>query len=99
MEFSFNRQKIGEILVSTGRITSTQHLYVMDKLGTEGLRFGEICLREGFLVEDALARALAEQFGLEYVDLQGFRLEEAVLHSLPSDAMYRHNFIPLEQDG
>ena len=97
---SFNRYKIGEILVNNGSLTPSQHMYVMDKLpGEGGVRFGEICLREGLISEIALAQALAEQFGLEYVDLQGFKLDESVLNSIPSDAIYRYHFIPLEQDN
>jgi type IV pilus assembly protein PilB len=99
MDTSFTRKKIGEILVDKGVLTPSQHIYVMDKLATEGERYGEICLREGFLTEEALSRALAEQFGLEYLDLQGFRLDPAVLNSLPSDTMYRYQFVPVEARG
>lgn len=95
----FRIRKIGEILIENGVLTPTQHLYVMDKQVTEGARYGELCLREGLLTEEALSRALAEQFGLEFVDLQGFKPDENVLGSIPSDAMFRYNFIPLEQDG
>lgn len=80
-------------------MTPSQHLYVMDKLATEDVRYGEICLREGLLSEEAFYRALAEQFGLEYIDLQGFKLDETILNSIPPDAMYRHHFIPLAQQG
>ena len=80
-------------------MTSSQHFYIMDKLATEGVRYGEVCLREGLLTDEAFSRALAEQFGLEYLDLQGFKIDEAVLNSIPPDAMYRYHFIPLEQIG
>lgn len=99
MNQSYNRKKIGELLVDKGLLTPAQHLYVMDRLAVEGVRYGELCLKEGLLTEEAFSRALAEQFGLEYVDLQSFRMDEAVLNSIPPDAMYRHHFIPLEQQG
>jgi type IV pilus assembly protein PilB len=96
MDTSFKRRKIGEILVDKGVLTPSQHIYVMDKMATEGARYGELCFREGFLTEEDFSRALAEQFGLEFLDLQGVRLDPAVLNSIPSDAMYRYNFVPLE---
>lgn len=99
MDNSFKRNKIGEILLNKGMLTPSQHLYVMDKLATEGVRYGEICLRDGLLTEEAFSCALAEQFGLEYVSLQGFKMDEAVLNSIPPDAMYRYHFIPLELQG
>ena len=99
MEQPFKRKKIGEILLDRGTLTPSQHLYVMDKLATEGVRYGEICLREGLLTDEAFSRALAEQFGLEYVELQDFKLDEAVLNSIPPDAMFRYHFVPLEEHG
>jgi type IV pilus assembly protein PilB len=99
MNQMFNRFKIGDILVNSGKLTPSQHMYVMDKLAVEELRFGEICIREGFLTEEEVTRALAEQFGLEYIDLQDFRMDEAIVNSIPSDATYRYNFIPLELLG
>lgn len=95
----FKRSKIGEILLEKGVLTPSQHLYVMDKLATAGVRYGEICVREGFLSEETFSRALAEQFGVEYIDLQGFKLDESVLNTIPPDAMYRYHFIPLEAQG
>lgn len=99
MDQPFKSKKIGEILLDRGTLTPSQHLYVMDKLSIEGVRYGEICLREGLLTDEAFSRALAEQFGLEYVDLQGFKLDEALLNSIPPDAMFRYHFIPLEEHG
>jgi type IV pilus assembly protein PilB len=99
MDQPFKRKKIGEILVEEGALTPSQHLFVMDQLVTAGVRYGEICLREGLLTEEAVSRALANQFGLEFVDLQEFKLDEAVLNTIPPDSMYRYHFIPLEQQG
>jgi type IV pilus assembly protein PilB len=60
------------------------------------LRFGEICVREGFVSEDELAQALAEQFNIDYVDLDNFKMDDVLLNSLPPDAIYRFHFVPLE---
>ena len=98
MERSFNRKKIGELLVDKGILTSAQHHFVMDKLAIEDVRYGELCVREGFLTDELLSRVLAEQFGVDYIDLEGFKLDEALLNSIPPDAMYRYHFIPLEMD-
>src|ERR1039457_4121185 len=99
MQSPFKRNKIGEILQEMGVLNATQHLYVIDRLAIEDIRYGEICVREGFISEEPLARALAEQFGLEYVDLVGFKPDEAVINSVTPDAMYRYHFLPLEQSG
>ena len=47
-------------------------------------------------MEEDLARALAEQFSLEYVDLRNFKMDSELLNQLPPDAIYRFHFVPLE---
>ena len=96
MNQSFKRKKIGEILLDMGALTPEQLMYVADKLATCDQRFGEICLNEGLVTEEALARALAEQFGLEYADLSGFKVDDNILATITADLVYRYNFVPLE---
>jgi len=96
----FKRKKIGDILVERGDLTSDQQLYVIDRQKTSIVRFGEICLQDGFINDEALTRALAEQFGLDFVDLTGFKMDEVLLNSLIPDSIYRYHFVPLEvMDG
>ena len=96
MNQSFKRKKIGEILLDMGALTPEQLMYVVDKLTTCDQRFGEICLNEGLVTEEALERALAEQFGLEYVDLSGFKVDDNILATITPDLVYRYHFVPLE---
>ena len=70
--------------------------FVLDKQAATRRRFGEICVSEGLVSEAAVSMALAEQFGLDYVELKSFRMDEAILNELPPDAIYRYRFIPLE---
>jgi type IV pilus assembly protein PilB len=90
------RKNIGTILVNRGSLTPDQLSFVVEKLPTTRLRFGEIAIREGFVSEEDLAIALSEQFNLEYIDLRNFRMDEGLLNSLPPDAIYRFRFVPLE---
>ena len=69
---------------------------IIEKLTTTRQRFGEIALHEGFVTEENLARALAAQFNLEYVDLRNFKMDSELLNQLPPDAIYRFHFVPLE---
>jgi type IV pilus assembly protein PilB len=82
-----------------GCLTAEQLPVVVGQLESSRQRFGEICIREGFVGEQDLARALAEQFDLEYVDLAGFRMNEELLNSLPTDAIYRFRFVPLAMES
>jgi type IV pilus assembly protein PilB len=95
---SYRRQNIGNILISRGWLNSEQLAVVVEALGSTRQRFGEICLSSGFITEEQLACSLAEQFGLEYVDLSGFRLDEELTATLPADAIFRFRFVPLKVD-
>ena len=99
MTFTFKRKKLGDLLVEKGDITPTQMAYVIDKLKVTNERFGEICLNDGLITEPALSRSLAEQFGLEYVDLQDLKMSESIMNTLTPDIMYRYQFVPIEQEG
>ena len=99
MTFTFKRKKLGDILVEKGDITPTQMSYVIDKLKVTNERFGEICLNDGLITEPALSRSLAEQFGMEYVDLQDLKMSETIMNTLTPDIMYRYQFVPIEQQG
>lgn len=100
MSYQFKRKTIGEILMDQGDLVATDLAYVLDKQKTTPLRFGRICVLDRLVSEEAVARALATQFGYEYIDLTSFALNEAILDTLPSDAVYRYRFIPIaESDG
>ncbi len=45
----------------------------------------------------AAARALAERFGLEYVELSSFRVNNDLFRRIPFDLMLRYSFVPQEQ--
>ena len=93
---SYKRKNIGEILLEVGAISRDQLPLVIEKLAATRQRFGEICVNDGLITEEALAQALAVQFGLEYVDLSTFKMDEELLNHLPNDAIYRFRFVPLE---
>lgn len=100
---SYRGKKIGEILLAQGAISSDQLAFALEKItseknGSPRLRFGESCISEGFINEEELALALAEQFSLEFFDLNDFKMDEELLNQLPTDAIYRFKFVPLALD-
>lgn len=100
MPLPFRKKNIGEILIDRGDLSPSDLPFVLEKLTTSDERFGRVCIAEGLITEEALARALAEQFGYEYVDLKSFRMDETFLNELPPDTVYRYSFVPLEvRDG
>ncbi|MDD2852078.1 MAG: GspE/PulE family protein [Desulfuromonadaceae bacterium] len=95
----YKRKNIGTILLDRGYLKSDQIQIVVVKQDTTRQRFGEIAIHEGFITEENLALALAEQFNVEYVDLHNFKMDTELLNQLPPDAIYRFHFVPLEIDS
>jgi len=93
---TFRRKNIGMILLELGYLNPDHLPVIVEKLATTRQRFGEIAVHEGFVTEENVAIALAEQFNLEYVDLRNFKMDSELLNLLPPDAIYRFHFVPLD---
>src|SRR5579862_5107074 len=46
--------------------------------------------------ETARARAVAERYYHEFVDLKEERIDHELFHSIPVDLMFRYNFVPIQ---
>ena len=49
--------------------------------------------------EVARARALAERYRLEYVDMERYYVDQDLLRSIPADLMLRYRFVPRRRTG
>lgn len=95
----YRHRNIGSILVERGSLTEEHLPIVTGEKESAKLRFGETCIRLGLISDEELARALAEQFHLEYVDLKEHPIDEELLNALPFDIIQRFRFVPLEMTG
>ena len=93
----FEHRKIGEILVEMGALGPAEVRLVLEQQGKSTQRFGEAALARGLLTDDLIAQALAQQFGLEYIDLDREIPDLELIASLPVDLPIRFNFIPLQR--
>jgi type IV pilus assembly protein PilB len=49
--------------------------------------------------EVARARALAERYRLDFVDMNEFRIDQDLFRSIPADLMLRYGFVPHRREG
>jgi type IV pilus assembly protein PilB len=54
---------------------------------------------EDYSQEIATARARAERYRLEFVDMNEFRIDQELFRSIPADLMLRYGFVPYRRDG
>ncbi len=45
------------------------------------------------------ARRFAERYGVEFVDMDTFRIDQELFRSIPADLMLRYGFVPYRRDG
>jgi type IV pilus assembly protein PilB len=60
---------------------------------------GKPAARLDAAAEIARARALAERYGLEYVDMERYYVDQDLLRSIPADLMLRYRFVPRRRTG
>src|SRR6266540_3184707 len=86
---------LGALLIREGLISSEQlELALIDQQGT-GLRLGELLVQWGWVESAAISRALAEQYDLEYLDLDAAEIDPAAAARLPAKEARRRNAIPI----
>jgi hypothetical protein len=73
--FDPRRLRIGALLLRGGLLDAEQLAEALDEKEATGERLGQIVLRRGWVTEEALARTLADQSGLEFVDLDTYTRE------------------------
>jgi type IV pilus assembly protein PilB len=93
-----SREKLGEILVKSGALTTAQADEAQQKSRGTGKRLGDALVEMGFTSEEQVAKALARQFGLEYVDLANTAVANQVnLKLIPEDLIKKHVILPLNK--
>ncbi len=95
-----SRKKIGEILVGMGVVSQRQVEDVLIKTKSSGKRIGEALVEAGLVTEEQVAKAIANQFGMEYVDLAASGVASQVdVKLIPEDLVKKHLILPLSKAG
>ena len=95
-----SRKKLGEILIGWGVITPEQAVKAANVAKGSGKRLGEALVETGFAKEDQVAKALAEQFGMEYVDLNARDVSGKIdLKLIPDDLVKKHLILPMAKSN
>ena len=55
--------------------------------------------QEDYAAEVARARALAERYRVEFVDMDEFRIDQELFRAIPADLMLRYGFVPHRREG
>ena len=92
-------QSLGEMLLSAGVLSESQLREAMAYQRNGALRLGEALVKLGHIDEPSLARMLAKQHGMPYVDLDKGKISEAILKRIPSELALEQGIVPLMEKG
>ena len=94
------RRKLGEILVKWQLVNKHQLKEALQTSESSRKRLGEALVDLGYLTQNDVAKALAYQFDMEFVDLdQPNAIDKSQLTLIPRDLIKRYTVLPLGREG
>jgi type IV pilus assembly protein PilB len=93
-------KQLGQILLEQGLLTREQLDTALEEHRNTPKSLGRVLIDMGYIRERDLVRALAEQVGLEFVDLTDYRIDPVLTSLLPEALSRRYRALPIgERDG
>jgi type IV pilus assembly protein PilB len=90
--------QLHELLLSRGLITEEQMAEARHQASTSGRSLGRVLIELGFVSEAGLVAILAEQLGLEFIDLSDATIDPSAVAMVPEGTARRHNCVPVSID-
>jgi len=91
--------KLGDILVREGLISSDQLRKALSEQKSTGMRLGYTLVKLGFVEETEVTKMLARQYRMPAVDLSRFEVDPKILKLLPPDIAMKYTVLPLKREG
>ena len=94
------RVPLGQLLIQAGFLTQVQLDDALYEGSRTGERLGEVVVRRGLATEDDVARLLAEQWGLDYVERSSIWFDANALAQMSREDAQRLEALPTRvEDG
>lgn len=95
-----SRNKLGEILVGWGVLDKEKLALAIKASKAAGRRLGETLVEAGYVSEEHVAKALADQFGMQYVDLSASEVARQIdMKAIDDSLIRRYNVLPMGKAG
>ncbi len=91
-------RRLGALLVSEGLLAPDQLREAFEEQARTGERFGAIVVDRGWVTRADVAMALAQQAGLEFVDLADVEVDASLLERMPEHLAKRYLAAPIRYD-
>jgi type IV pilus assembly protein PilB len=87
--------QLDDLLLARGLVTREQLAQAREQAAQRGRSLGRVLIELGAVSEGGLVAVLADQLGLEFVDLSETQLDQSALALVPESVARRHNCIPV----
>lgn len=94
-----SQKKLGEILVEWGIISNKEVTKALEHAKAKNLRLGEALLDLKLCNEGNVYKALAQQHGMEYIDLNKDAVAPNASTLIPEELMRKHLILPLGMES
>ena len=86
---------LAKLLVESGQVTKEEMQAALREASATGRKLGEILSELGLVTEEDLIRAMAEEIGLEFIDLNDFAIDLKAIQSIPEAMAKRHQILAI----
>jgi type IV pilus assembly protein PilB len=93
---AFARPRLGELLLRENRLSPEELSAALLERERSGKRLGQILVELGYVSSRELAKLLAEQHGLEFLDLEEAEIDPSVAKLLPEKYARRYGALPVK---
>ena len=91
-------RQLSDILLDDGLVSEAELLVAYDEHVNVGRPLGRILVERGFISEAQLVAALAQQVGLDFIDLSDAVLDGSAVGRVPAAICRRHTVLPVGFD-
>ena len=99
MAIDIAQDRLGDLFVREGLITSEQLQQALVDSKETGARLGYCLVKLGFVDEDELTRMLSRQYRVPAVDLGKVKVDEKTIRLISNEVAYKHLVLPLRRVG
>jgi hypothetical protein len=93
------RKRLGELLRDEELVSEEQLQAALALQEKERRPLGEVLVDQGTVTEESIARLVAHQYGLPFLDPSRYSIAEEVKDIFPEAALLKYHFVPLDDFG
>lgn len=89
------RLRLGELLISYGKITDEELNRILDIQSDSGGKLGEILIKENIISEEEIIQVLELQLGIDYIDLSNYEIDREIVTILPESLARKYELLAI----